>query len=149
MSRHGAFTASKDLSAMDFSNLDVFKAISTRMRWLNERQALIAQNVANADTPGYRPQDLKELDFHKQVVQHLPHLEMAATSADHIQAPPINGRTEFDPKKQRDFETTPVGNSVVLEEQMMKSAQNQADFETMSNLYKKQIGLVKIALGTH
>jgi len=134
---------------MDFSQLDVFKAISTRMRWLNERQTIIAQNVANADTPGYKPQDLKELDFRSQVVRHLPHLEMAATSDTHIQAPPIGGRIEFDAKRHRDFETSPVGNSVVLEEQMMKSAQNQADYEAMANLYKKQVGLVKTAIGGH
>ncbi len=133
---------------MDFSQLDVFKAISTRMRWLNERQSVIAQNVANSDTPGYKPKDLKELDFRAHVVQHLPNLEMAATEGPHIQAPPIGGRVEFNAQKTRDFETTPVGNSVVLEEQMMKSTQNQADYETMSNLYKKQVGLVKMALGS-
>jgi flagellar basal-body rod protein FlgB len=132
---------------MDFSNLDVFKAISTRMRWLNERQTVIAQNVANADTPGYKPLDLKELSFRQHVSRALPHLEMAATEGSHIQAPPIGGRTEFDARAKRDYETTPVGNAVVLEEQMMKSAQNQADYDMMSNLYKKQVGLVKLALG--
>lgn len=133
---------------MDLSQIDVFKAISTRMRWLNDRQTLIAQNVANADTPGYRPLDLKELSFRQHVVRHLPNLEMAATSGAHIAAPPINGRTDFDARKGRDFETTPAGNAVVLEEQMMKSAENQADYDTMSNLYRKQIGLVKLAIGS-
>jgi flagellar basal-body rod protein FlgB len=133
---------------MDFSQIDVFKAIGTRMKWLNERQTVISQNVANSDTPGYRPSDLKELDF-KTHLKHLPALELAGTSGGtDIQTPPIGGRFSFDSQKKRDFETQPAGNSVVLEEQMIKSAENQSDYDTMSNLYRKQIGMVKTALGT-
>ena len=32
------------------------------MAWLDRRQGVLAQNIANADTPGYRPQDLKAFD---------------------------------------------------------------------------------------
>ncbi len=132
---------------MDFSKLGIFKAIELRTRWLTERQSVIAENVANANTPGYRPNDLKELDF-KSHLNSLAPLQMSASQPGHIQAPPIGGPTSFAKTKTRDFETTPSGNAVVLEEEMIKSSQNQSDYDAMAQLYRKQLGLVKLAIGS-
>jgi flagellar basal-body rod protein FlgB len=49
--------------------------------------------------------------------------------------------------KSPDFETTPTGNSVVLEDEMVKVAQTQMDYETVTTLYSKSLGLVRMALG--
>ena len=132
---------------MDFSKLDLFKAIETRSRWLTERQKVIAENVANSSTPGYQPSDLKPLDF-KSHLKSLPALQMAATQSQHIQAAPLSDNTIFPTSKTRDFETQPSGNAVVLEEEMIKSTENQSDYDAMAQLYRKQIGLVKTVLGT-
>ena len=40
-----------------------FSMLRERMTWLNQRQDVLSQNVANADTPGYVARDLKPLDF--------------------------------------------------------------------------------------
>ena len=40
------------------SGIDLFQVAGDRMRYLTERQTLIARNIANADTPGYKAQDL-------------------------------------------------------------------------------------------
>jgi flagellar basal-body rod protein FlgB len=41
--------------------------ISRRMDWLSQRQTVLSQNVANADTPNYQPRDLKTLDFRAEL----------------------------------------------------------------------------------
>src|SRR5690349_5580690 len=51
------------LTAMDFSKLPLFSMISQRIGWLSERQKVLAENVANADTPNYKARDLKPQDF--------------------------------------------------------------------------------------
>ena len=54
---------------MAISDLPIFSMLRTRMNWHQERQRLLAENVANADTPGYRPRDLAPLNFGRQVQQ--------------------------------------------------------------------------------
>jgi flagellar basal-body rod protein FlgB len=45
----------------------LFQLISARMSWLSQRQAVLSQNIANADTPDYRPKDLRVADFTRLV----------------------------------------------------------------------------------
>ena len=53
----------------------------------------------------------------------------------------------FDPRDPKRFETTPSANSVNLEDEMMKVAQNQSDYQLAASLYSKGLGLMKIAIG--
>jgi flagellar basal-body rod protein FlgB len=101
---------------MALGDLPLLSMMKLRLQWLGERQQVLAQNVANADTPGYDAKDLKELDFGALV-------------------------------KQQSGMLSPVANSVVLEEQMMKAAQTQMDYQAVTGLYAKSVGLIKIALG--
>ena len=48
---------------MDLNKLDIFRLTNSKMGWLSERQTVLAQNIANADTPGYKAKDLKVPDF--------------------------------------------------------------------------------------
>ncbi len=122
------------------------------MDFLSQRQSIIAQNVANADTPGYRPRDLEEQDFGKILGDisggrsGIQKVSMASSSADHI------GGSSMDPAKARKqkevYEATLSGNSVVIEEQLVKSNKNTMDYNLMSNLYQKNVGLIRSALGT-
>ena len=57
------------IGPMDLSQIPLFAALSKRMSWLADRQAVLAQNVANADTPGYAARDLREPDFRKYLTQ--------------------------------------------------------------------------------
>ena len=52
---------------MSVADLPLFSVLKSRMRWLEERQKLLAENVANADTPRYRTRDLKQLDFNAEL----------------------------------------------------------------------------------
>ena len=69
---------------MDLNSIPLFKMISRRMTWLNQRQKVLAQNIANADTPGYRPQDLVPVDFSKLAAQAERTVSLAATNPRHI-----------------------------------------------------------------
>ncbi len=132
---------------MDITKLNFFNAVTGRMAWLNERQRVLAQNIANADTPNYKAMDLREPNFKTVLAQNgAGGLEMRATHAVHIGAGGRGqGRTFLE--EEQKYEATPSGNAVVLEEEIMKVAQTTADYDKMTNLYKKGVSLMKMALG--
>jgi len=138
---------------MDITKLDVFSALKTRMSWLGERQKVLAQNVANADTPGYRAQDLKPLDFGDLVADarsgRAGEAGMKRTDPRHFSGVEVAGTplAKGRPDTDETWEINPTGNSVVLEEQMMKVSQTVMDYQTATNLYAKSVGMIRKALG--
>lgn len=140
---------------MAIGDLPIIEMMKQRMHWLAARQQVLAQNVANADTPGYTARDLKQLDFGDMVMRSGPAMKPVATQASHIGSPVTGAGQGFkagqakggEVIKKPDFETSPTGNSVVLEDQMIKVAETQMDYQTVTGLYSKSLGLIKIALG--
>lgn len=120
----------------------VLQALKTRMQWHQSRQKLLAENVANADSPGFRPSDLKAPAIGTGRPQGVA---LAQTSAGHMGA--SGQRNGFDSTKAQRFEVTPNGNAVNLEDEMLKVAQNQSDYQLAASLYSKGLGLMKIAIG--
>jgi flagellar basal-body rod protein FlgB len=57
------------------------------------------------------------------------------------------GASIDDQKTKKQYESAPVGNAVVLEEQMVKLADAQSNYQLMTNLYRKHVDLFKMALG--
>jgi flagellar basal-body rod protein FlgB len=134
---------------MSVADLPLFSVLKSRMRWLEERQKVIAENVANADTPHYRARDLKQLDFNAELnatVQAQAQVQLAATSPGHITAPAGDATTHAQGPRGG-FETKPSGNAVVLEEEMMKVAQIQMDHQTAISLYTRGLAMLKTAIG--
>lgn len=131
---------------MDLSRLKVFNMLTTRMNWLNERQRVLAQNVANADTPGYIARDLAPPDFKAALRRTEGRLGMAVTRASHMAGSASAAPAAAKPEKQ-EFETNPTGNAVVLEEELMKASQSRGEYELMVNLYTKQLGMLRTAIG--
>ncbi len=131
---------------MDLFNIPLFHRITERMNWLGAREKVIAQNVANADTPDFQPKDVVPLDFGDHL-KKLAAVEPERTNPKHIVGtiPPAD---PVDSKKQKKtYETAPAGNSVVLEEQMQKLSIAQADYNQMVNLYRKHVDMLKTAIG--
>jgi flagellar basal-body rod protein FlgB len=126
---------------MTIADVPLLATLKSKMRWHNQRQGTLAENVANADTPGYKARDLKT-----------PTFEVASANAPqrtdpgHISSFGAKG-TDMRAQRASSFETTPRGNSVVLEDEMIRVAQNQMDYQTVSSLYQKGLGLMKIAIG--
>jgi flagellar basal-body rod protein FlgB len=119
---------------------NLMQALKTRMHWHQSRQKVLAENVANADSPGFRPSDLRA-----PAIGTGQSVALAQTNAAHMG--PSGQRGGFDPTKAQRFEITPSGNAVNLEDEMLKVAQNQGDFQLAASLYSKGLGLMKIAIG--
>jgi flagellar basal-body rod protein FlgB len=129
------------------TRVPLFGLLSARMAWLSERQTVLSQNVANADTPGYRPKDVSQPDFQRLLAKGVARLEMARTDAGHLGGG-ASARLSVDGREQRrTFEVAPSGNAVVLEEQMAKLGETFLDYQLSSNLYRKQVSMVRTALG--
>lgn len=133
---------------MSVSDLSLFRALKARMSWLQKRQDVLAENVANADTPRFVARDLKPLDL-SAYVENGTRLQPIRTSAKHMNLSMSGtGRiAEARAVETSSFETTPSGNSVSLEGEMMKVAQTQMDYQLATGLYGRGVGLIKTALG--
>ncbi|MBM3526925.1 MAG: flagellar basal body rod protein FlgB [Alphaproteobacteria bacterium] len=130
---------------MSVTNLSLFSMLKTRMHWHQERQRLLAENVANASSPNYRPRDLAPPKFERtQAVT--ASLGLERTASGHMAAS-VSAGTRFRPDHTGAYEARPTGNSVVLEDEMMKVAQNQMDYQAAASLYQRSIGLLKTAVG--
>ena len=104
---------------MSISDLPVLSALRTKMQWHQERQRILSENVANSDTPNFKPRDLVEPKFDKTGAPAgtMGTLPMMQTSASDI-APFGGGGDSFDQNKRAGFETRPAGNAVSLEDEM-------------------------------
>ncbi|MGE5538296.1 MAG: flagellar basal body rod protein FlgB [Gemmatimonas sp.] len=130
---------------MDLSKIPFFDLINKRLTWLAQRQDLLAQNVANADTPGYKARDLKEPTFAELVRGAGNPGVPVATQRGHFGAQ-VRGAhwTAVD-----DTSGTPTmnGNTVDMENELIKVSKTGIDYQFAINLYRKQIGMIKTALG--
>lgn len=132
---------------MPTENLAIFGMLRKKMSYHQTRQGLLSQNVANAETSGYRARDLKALKFQKQFSDlHMRGLDNSITNANHIKGKPILAAGPRFGIKTDTWETTPEGNSVVLEEEMMKVAGNQIDYQAAASLYQKNMGIIRMGL---
>ena len=133
---------------MSITDLPVLSALRTRMQWHQERQRILAENVANSDTPNFQPRELVEPKFDRsgaQVGGAMGSLPMLRTSADHIAS--SGGAESFAQDRHSGFQTRPAGNAVNLEDEMLKSAANQMDYAAATSLYGKSLHLLKTAIG--
>lgn len=132
---------------MELEKLSIFTVVKKRLAWLARRQEVIAQNIANADTPEYRARDLKPLQFRDMVRNQKPGVSMKVTSASHLRGI-VKRTSEFNEGETRKpYETSPNGNSVVLEEQMAKMNETAVGHRLTTELYKKHLNLFKMAIG--
>ncbi|WP_294258387.1 flagellar basal body protein [uncultured Sphingomonas sp.] len=128
----------------------IFSAIQMRMQNLSQRQQVIAQNLANSETPGYKSRDVSEPNF-GDLLQGAggisiakPRVELTGTMKNLGAVQPMGSGVVFDKDVT---ETKPDGNNVTLEDQLLKMGKVQADFSAMTNIYRKQMVLMKTALG--
>lgn len=132
---------------MDSKSVPILSALRTRLEWLSERQKLLSENIANADTPGYRARDLKPVDFHK-LLKRQSASELVLTNRMHIKGGLDAQNFKFKPENSDVYEVNPSGNSVSIEEQMVKLGETQMEYETATGIYRKQSQMMKIAIGS-
>ncbi len=145
---------------MTTQNLTLLNAMVQKMDWVEERQKIIAQNIANADTPEYRPQDLTPLNFKTMLADVGTKTSLNST----VSAPALSGLATTDNahlslggatataagahkhEQKAPYEVAPAGNAVVLEEQVLKMNENYTEHRFITNLYQKNIDMLKLAL---
>lgn len=130
------------------TDIALMKAMSAKMSYLNQRQKVISQNIANADTPNYQPSDLSKIDFGNVLkkVSGSKAVTMETTSPLHMPAPNTIADARVREQKMT-YEVAPDKNGVVIEEQLIKSNEVQMDYALMINLYKQNNDLMRTALG--
>lgn len=131
---------------MPISDFPILSMLRTRMQWHQERQRLLAENVSNADTPNFRPRDLTPPKLDPKGPAAMAAVTLARTSPGHLVAGSA-GATTFQTDRKVGYETRPAGNAVNLEDEMMKVAANQMDYQAATALYGRSLSLVKTALG--
>jgi flagellar basal-body rod protein FlgB len=132
---------------MEFSKQPLFAMISQRIGWLTERQRVLAENVANADTPDYKARDVKELSFERMVRGSTNSLAPMRTSGNHLSMNNERGFGPGDMSREKPWETTLSGNSVTLDVELMKISQTAHDHQLASSLYRKHLNLFRTVIG--
>jgi flagellar basal-body rod protein FlgB len=128
---------------MAITDIPIFAMLRTKMQWHQQRQQVLAQNVANADTPHYRPVDLVDPKF--QLAAPGPAtVQLARTDPGHLAGFTDSG--DF-PNNPNQYQVRPAGNAVNLEDEMIKVAANQMDYQAATQLYGRSLGLLKTAVG--
>ncbi|MBT5940443.1 MAG: flagellar basal body rod protein FlgB [Rhodospirillaceae bacterium] len=133
---------------MDITNLPMFGMLKERLNWINQRQQVVAQNIANADTPKYRARDLEKFDFQRTLREHAPKnaagggLALRVTNPMHIAGAGQSTAEAAASAMKKPYETAPDGNSVVLEEQMVKLNETAIQHSAMVGLYRKHLAMI-------
>ncbi len=126
---------------MDLNSLPLLNAITQRMSWLGARQAVLAENVANADTPGYAARDIPEPDFKRLLAASDSSTALRRTRARHLAGTAGGARAS-----QSSLKPGKVGTVVSIEEQMMEVGRTRMDYDAMVSIYRKQVHLIKMAV---
>jgi flagellar basal-body rod protein FlgB len=135
---------------MELSQIPLFAMLRGRLGYLSERQQVIAQNVANSDTPGYLPRDLKPFSFDARMEAMRQAQDAASgpvtTQPGHMSLPQKSAASKkYKSDTSRDSETRLDGNAVVLEEEMMKMTDARMNYDAAISFYQKSLGLIRMA----
>lgn len=131
---------------MVLKSISLFNVLSKRMSWLAERQAILAQNVANIDTPGYKPRDLRPLDFRSLARSAAGRMKMTITNAGHLTAAGVKAGDRTTVVKVPTAEANISGNEVVLEDEMLKVGQTRMEYELATTLYRRNVKMLRSAM---
>jgi flagellar basal-body rod protein FlgB len=124
---------------MSDPSANLFSLAEQRLSWVEQRQALLSRNIANADTPGWRPHDLKPFDALVSGATLAP----ARTSPMHL----ANANGDAAATVATSSEHAPDGNGVSLDKELAKVADTESTHELVTDLYLKYQSLFRTALG--
>jgi flagellar basal-body rod protein FlgB len=124
---------------MDPTDIGLFRIAERRLAWVDERQRVLAQNVANANTPDYQPRDVLPFKATLDAAQGV----MVRTNPQHLAGNTDRGSGVRAGSSAR----SPNGNGVSMEAELGKVADTASTQELVTNLYHKYQGLFRTALG--
>ncbi len=126
-----------------FSDLNVFKMAYAMATHAGQRQAVVARNMANADTPGYRERDIA--GFAESYAGTDVKRPMTATRAGHLNGagPTAQSWESF----ETDAPGDPNGNNVSIEDQMLKAVEVKRQHDRALAIYKSSLNILRVGLG--
>jgi flagellar basal-body rod protein FlgB len=127
-------------SPMDLLQSPLLSGLAERLRYLAARAGVVAQNVANADTPDYAAQDLSPPQFKASLAPALK-----TSDPRHAQAPAA-ARAAWRVEAAPDPDASLNGNRVSIETQMMKLSETRMDYQLASTVYRKSLELIRLAV---
>ena len=118
---------------------EALNALQTAMRFRAQREGLIAANIANADTPGYRRRDISF-----DGVLSSTRAKMDRTHPGHLSPGNVPGapKVELGPKGTR-----PDQNGVDLDQELVTAHRNAGAFVDQANVLARVSALVRTAIG--
>jgi len=134
---------------MAITDIPILSMLRTRMEWAQQRQRVLSENVANSDTPRYRARDLVQPKFEDSpqiAPASVSGVSLTRTENGHIEGVGASNAT-FRTESKSNYEVRPTGTAVSLEEEMLKVAANQMDYQAATALYTRSLNLIKIAMG--
>jgi flagellar basal-body rod protein FlgB len=105
---------------MNFGETNLFKLASHRLQWLSDRQRVLSENIANADTAEYRARDVESFQsylLNAEGAETLPSAEVRETKT--LWGEDLSG------------------NNVVIEEQLMEASSTAGQYKLAAGLYRK------------
>lgn len=141
---------------MAFGPDSIFATLKARMQVLSTRERVVAENIANANTPGYTPRDVKLEGFESALRAARSRVNtgagggggLARTHAGHIAPPGAPASSLLRVSEAPDSETTIDGNRVVVEEQMLKLSDTRSQYEQAASLYRTGLQFLRTAART-
>ncbi len=131
---------------MDMKSLSIVDIANRKLSYLNERQKVIAANIANANTPNYLAQDVEEPDFASQVnAVANRRLEMATTNEKHIASVRRDNNRFKIYTPEPDTALTIDGNGVVLEDQLNEASKVRSEYDRVLTIYNKYKTMLQTA----
>ncbi|MEJ2125425.1 MAG: flagellar basal body rod protein FlgB, partial [Alphaproteobacteria bacterium] len=113
-------------------SLYLFNIASQYNNWLSTRQTLLASNIANANTPGYKSVDLQPFEKALESAK----LQMAATEVGHLKTDPTSAMTDTTAGRSASWEIYHSGNNVSLEQELMKTGEVSRAYTLNTNIMK-------------
>ncbi len=129
-------------TTMAESGIGLFDLADKRLTWIDRRQQLLSQNIANADTPGWQPKDLKSF---ASTLDKSATADLALTNPLHLTGSVGGGVPGVDTKALPE-ERAPDGNAVAIDEELTKVAQTNDTHALVVNLYQTYLGMFRTAL---
>lgn len=115
---------------MNIEGSNLFELASQRLKWLSDRQKVVSENIANADTAGYRAKEVEGFDEYLAVAEG----QSVAPDADVFESESTWGQDL-------------TGNNVIIEEQILEANATSGQYKIAANLYKKAHDLLRTVAG--
>ncbi len=134
---------------MDINAIPLFSMLKSRLGYINAREQLISQNVANADTSGFAPKDLQPFDVSRAMENasgpQTGFVRTAMTEPGHLQPKALQSEVQWKVVDSEDSSGTLNGNKVTLEDEMAKMSEARMDYEAAVGFYQKAMSLLQMA----